>query len=263
MLDLDLYSSGLAMTLCVGLAAWVVSIGKRDVGLADSVWPLLVFALTVLYVSLAPVSTPRALIVLFVVSVWATRLCVFVTVRNWRRPEDRRYQALRAANEPGFWWKSLYMVFGLQAVLAWVISLPLLGAILGGTTLGWLDYGAVTLWLIGFGMQTIADQQLAGFNARPANRARVLDRGLWRYTRHPNYFGEACIWWGLYLFAVSAGAWWSIIGPVLVTALLLRVGGVALLEKDIGQRRPSYRAYMQRTNAFFPGPTRQPAPGPI
>lgn len=262
MFDIDLYATGLAIALGVAFAAWATSIRRHNVSIVDSVWPLLVLGLTVSYVTLAPVSTARALIVLFVVTVWATRLSVFVTLRNRFRPEDRRYRALRASNDPGFWFKSLYMVFALQATLAWILSLPLLGAIHGGTTLGWIDYAAATLWLIGFGLQAIGDQQLAAFNAHPENHSRVLDRGLWRYTRHPNLFGEACIWWGFYLFAVAAGAWWSIVAPVLVTTLLLRVGGIALIEKDIGERRPDYRAYMRRTNAFIPGPPRQAAPGP-
>jgi steroid 5-alpha reductase family enzyme len=262
MLDLDLYASGLVVSLGIALAAWAISNPRRDVSVVDSVWPLMVLAMAVTYVTLAPVSTARAMIVLFVVTVWATRLSVFVTLRNRGRPEDRRYRTLRETHEPGFWLKSLYMVFALQAILAWIISLPLLGAIHGATPLNWIDYAATTTWLLGFGLQAISDQQLATFNARPENRTRVLDRGLWRYTRHPNLFGEACIWWGFYLFAVAAGAWWSIVAPALITVLLLRVGGIALIERDIGERRPSYRAYKQRTNAFFPGPTRQPAHGP-
>ena len=257
MFDLDIYASGLAVVIAAAIAAWAVSIPRHDVSGADSLWSLFFLALTVVYITLAPVSTARALVVLFVVTVWATRLSVFVTLRNRGKPEDRRYRAIRDVNEPNFWFKSLYLVFGLQAILAWVISLPLLGAILGPAPLGWLDYVAVTLWLIGFGIETIGDQQLAAFNANPANRGRVLDRGLWRYTRHPNYFGEACLWWGFYLFALSAGAWWSVIAPALVTLLLLRVSGVALLERDISRRRPDYRDYSRRTNAFFPGPPRQ------
>jgi steroid 5-alpha reductase family enzyme len=107
--------------------------------------------------------------------------------------------------------------------------------------------------LFGILFESIADAQLAAFKARPDSQGQVMDTGLWRYTRHPNYFGECCVWWGFYLFAVSAGGWWSIVSPLLMTILLLRVSGVTLLEKDIGERRPAYRDYVQRTNAFIPG----------
>jgi steroid 5-alpha reductase family enzyme len=145
-------------------------------------------------------------------------------------------------------------VFVFQAGLAWLISLPLLGAIAGaGGPLGWLDALGVALWLIGLVFEAAGDWQLQRFKSDPANAGRVMEQGLWRYTRHPNYFGDFCIWWGLYLVALSAGAWWSIIGPALMSILLLRFSGVALLEQDIGDRRPQYASYIRRTNAFFPG----------
>jgi steroid 5-alpha reductase family enzyme len=259
MFDVQIYAGGLAVGLAIAVAAWLVSIGKRNASIADSLWSLLFLAMTVTYIALAPALSERAYLLLFIVTVWAVRLSVFITLRNWGAPEDRRYQAIRADNEPGFWLKSLYVVFGLQAILAWIISMPLLGTVLGASPLGWLDFAAVMLWLVGFGFESIGDQQLAHFRADPSNRGKVLDAGLWRYTRHPNYFGEACIWWAYYLFALAAGAWWTIIGPVLVSFLLLRVSGVTLLEKDIGERRPDYRDYIRRTNAFFPGPPRASA----
>ncbi|NBC14750.1 MAG: DUF1295 domain-containing protein [Gammaproteobacteria bacterium] len=259
MFDLDAYGAGLAVVLGIAVAAWLVSIPKRDVSFVDSLWSLFFLALTVTYIALAPALTERAYLLLFLVTVWAVRLSVFITLRNLGQPEDRRYQAIRSDNEPGFWLKSLYLVFGLQAILAWIISLPLLGVVLGGAPLGWLDFAAVTLWLVGFGFEAIGDQQLARFKADPRNAGRVLDTGLWRYTRHPNYFGEACIWWAYYLLALAAGAWWTIIGPLLMTYLLLRISGVSILEKDIGERRPAYRDYRRRTNTFVPGPPKAPA----
>jgi steroid 5-alpha reductase family enzyme len=147
-------------------------------------------------------------------------------------------------------------VFGLQAALAWVISLPLLAATGSTAPLGWLDAAGVALWLVGMIFEAGGDWQLARFKRDPANRGKVLDTGLWRYTRHPNYFGDFCVWWGFFLIALSAGGWWSIVGPLAMSFLLLKVSGVALLEKDIGERRPAYRDYIRRTNAFFPGPPR-------
>jgi steroid 5-alpha reductase family enzyme len=259
MFDVQIYAAGLAVSLVMAVIGWLLSVGKQDVSIADSLWPLLFLAMTITYLALAPALAERAYLLLFLVTVWAVRLSVFITLRNWGEPEDRRYQALRTAHDPGFGRKSFYLVFGTQAILAWVISLPLLGVVLGATPLGWVDFLAVGLWLLGFFFEAIGDQQLAHFRADPANRSRVLDRGLWRYSRHPNYFGEACIWWAWFLFAVAAGAWWTILGPLLMTFLLLRVGGVPLLEQGIGERRPAYRDYTRRTNTLLPGPPRAPA----
>jgi steroid 5-alpha reductase family enzyme len=137
-----------------------------------------------------------------------------------------------------------------------VISIPLLAAINSTTPLGWLDAIGAALWLVGMVFEAGGDWQLLRFRRNPANQGRVLDSGLWRYTRHPNYFGDFCVWWGLFLIALAAGGWWSVAGPLLMSFLLLEVSGVALLEKDIGERRPAYRDYVRRTNAFFPGPPR-------
>lgn len=256
MFDLDLYGLGLACALALGMLAWLIHIPRGDAGVADSFWSLYLLAMASVYALSAPNAGERAVLALFLVTLWAARLSAYVTRRNWGGPEDRRYAALRAANDPGFWWKSLYLVFGLQPVLAWIISLPLLTIMLGNSPLGWLDYLALALWLVGLFFETVGDQQLAEFKSQPANQDQVMDRGLWRYTRHPNYFGEACMWWAIYLFAVAAGGWWTIVSPVLSTWLLLRLSGVALLERTIVERRPGYRAYIARTNAFLPGPPR-------
>jgi steroid 5-alpha reductase family enzyme len=149
--------------------------------------------------------------------------------------------------------KSVYLIFGLQALLAWLISLPLHAAVLGASPLNWLDGLGAVLWLVGFAFEAGGDWQLARFKADPANRGKVMDRGFWRYTRHPNYFGDFAVWWGFYLIGAAAGGWWSFVGPVLMSVLLMRVSGVTLLEKDIGERRPQYADYIRRTNAFFPG----------
>jgi steroid 5-alpha reductase family enzyme len=149
-------------------------------------------------------------------------------------------------------------VFGMQALLAWVISLPLLGGIAGEPhPLGVLDALGVALWLVGWTFESVGDWQLARFKRDPANAGRVMDRGLWRFTRHPNYFGDFCVWWGFYAIALAAGAWWSIVGPMIMSVLLWRVSGVALLERHIGKRRPEYAEYVRRTNAFFPGPQKR------
>ena len=122
---------------------------------------------------------------------------------------------------------------------------------------GMMDILGAALAIFGIAFESLADAQLAQFKADAANAGRVMDRGLWRYSRHPNYFGEFCVWWGFYVIALGAGGWWTVFSPLLMTLLLLRVTGVALLEKDIGERRPAYRDYIARTNAFFPGPSKE------
>jgi steroid 5-alpha reductase family enzyme len=268
--DLSVYLSGLVVLAGAAFLTWVPSVFLRNVAIVDGLWSLMfLFAAATYWYTApgfdaptgglhepAPGIVERRELVLALVGVWALRLSVYITARNWGHGEDRRYQAIRARNDPGFTFKSLYLVFLFQALLAWVISLPLLGAILGVRPLGWLDYAGVALWVVGMVFEAGGDWQLARFKADPANRGKVMDRGLWRYTRHPNYFGDFCVWWGFYLIAVSAGAWWTLPGPLLMSVLLMRVSGVTLLEKDIGERRPAYADYVRRTNAFFPGPPR-------
>jgi len=254
---LTIFLCGLPVVVLAACLTWVVSLFKRNVAIVDSLWSPMFLMLGFTYASLAPAAGPRGLLMLVLVTVWGLRLALHITWRNWGHGEDRRYQAIRARNEPNFACKSLYLVFVLQAVLAWLISLPLLGALetagaAGPGALGWLDYAGAAVWLVGFVFEAGGDWQLVRFKADPANRDKVMDRGFWRLTRHPNYFGDFCVWWGLYLLALAAGAWWSIAGPVLMSVLLMRVSGVALLEKDIGERRPKYADYVRRTNAFFP-----------
>jgi steroid 5-alpha reductase family enzyme len=251
--DLDIYLTALLPVLAIAILAWLASLPRGDVSMVDSLWSLFFLALCASYYLLNEFGTVRGILVLVLVSIWAVRLSAYITWRNWGEPEDARYQALRRKYSPNFAIKSLGIVFLLQGVLAWIVSLPLLAATTGSIPLNMIDIAAIALVIFGILFESIADAQLAAFKAVPGNRGQVMDRGLWRYTRHPNYFGECCVWWGFYLFAVAAGGWWSVLSPLLMTFLLLRVSGVSLLEKDIVERRPGYRDYMERTNAFIPG----------
>lgn len=254
-----IFISGLGVMAALTVSTWLLSLRLRDVSIVDSVWSLFFLAGAVSYSALATGNPVRVTIVLALVALWALRLSIYLTWRNWGEPEDHRYRAMRAKHEPGFAFKSLYIIFGLQAVLAWIISAPLFAAAAGPWSIGVLDYLGIAVVVTGIAFETIADAQLARFKARPENAGRVLDTGLWRYTRHPNYFGDFCVWWGFYLIAASAGGWWTIFAPLLMSVLLMKVSGVTLLEKDIGERRPKYADYIARTNAFFPGPSRQVA----
>lgn len=245
--------TGLATALILALLTWLVSVVKRDVSIVDSVWSVLILAAACTYAAMMVEAGPRTPLVLGLVALWAARLAAYLTWRNWGEPEDRRYVEIRKRNEPHFALKSVYLIFALQGVLAWIVSLSLLAAIGSAAPLHGLDAAGVALFVFGFAFETIADLQLARFKSRSENRGQVLATGLWRYTRHPNYFGELCVWWGFYLMAAAAGGWWTIVSPLLMSLLLLRVSGVTLLEKDIGERRPAYRDYVARTNALFPG----------
>ena len=251
---LELWLNALPALLGAAALTWVVSAVKRNVTIVDTLWSLLFVIAAGVYVASVELPSQRAWLVLGLVSLWGVRLAAYLAWRNRGHEEDRRYQAIRRRNEPNFTLKSLWLIFGFQAVLAWVISLPLAGAIAGDAPLGLLDWLGVGLWTVGLYFEAVGDWQLARFKSNRANAGQVMDRGLWRHTRHPNYFGDFCVWWGLYLVALSAGAWWSIVGPLIMSFLLLRFSGVRLLERDIGERRPAYAEYVRRTNAFFPGP---------
>jgi len=243
----------LAALAALAFCTWLISLAKRDVSIVDSVWSLMILLAAAVYALLLPQEGDYTGVVLALTTLWALRLAGYITWRNHGAGEDRRYQDIRARNQPHFEWKSLYLVFWLQAVLAWLVSLSLLAAMAGMRAWGWLDTLGVAVVLFGIVFEALGDAQLAAFKDKPENHGRVMDSGLWRYTRHPNYFGEFCVWWGFYLMALSAGAWWALVSPLLMSVLLLKVSGVTLLEKDITERRPAYRDYIARTNAFFPG----------
>jgi len=252
----------LAAVATLALATWLVSVVRRDASLADRMWPAFIAAAAIVCWRSLPTSALRRDVMLALALVWALRLGVYITWRNWGHGEDRRYQAIRARNEPGFAFKSLYLVFALQGLLAWFVAAPFLVGMAGTRPFGAADAIGAAICAFGIAFEAIGDAQMARFKANTGHRREVLDRGLWRYTRHPNYFGEACVWWGLALMALSAagaGGAWCLVSPLLMTLLLLKVSGVSLLEKDIGERRPAYRDYVQRTPAFFPD---RPRPRP-
>jgi steroid 5-alpha reductase family enzyme len=253
MLSPAIYFITLAYLSAFAVLGWLLSLKPRNVTLVDSLWALFFLLACLINVFYLPQVSTRAWLVLTLVSLWSIRLSGYLHWRNHGKPEDARYQAIRARNEPNFEYKSLYLVFLLQAILAWMISLPLQAAMQSANSnMTWLDGLGLIFWLIGMGFQVVGDLQLARFKSKPSNRGKVLDTGVWRYTRHPNYFGESCIWWGYYCIALAAGAWWAILSPMFMTFLLVKVTGVKLLEADIATRRPAYADYINRTSAFIP-----------
>jgi steroid 5-alpha reductase family enzyme len=251
-----LAAPGLGVIAALALATWAMSLWRRDASLADRLWPVAIAAASCVHALGVPALTLRAEVLLALVLAWGARLAVYITRRNWGHGEDRRYAQMRAQWPEHFGLYSLVVVFGLQALLAWCVSAPVLVGVWGGRPWGGLDTAGLALALFGGVFEAVADAQMARFKADPAQAGQVMDRGLWRYSRHPNYFGEACFWWGIGLLALGAaglaGAW-GLVSPLLMTWLLLKVSGVRLLEHDIGERRPAYRDYTRRTRAFVPG----------
>lgn len=247
-----IYLNGLYLLLAFALAGWLLSLYRNNVTHVDSMWSLFLLLAGFSYVHQSPILSDRSFVVLVLLILWSLRLSLYLTWRNWGTQEDHRYAAIRKNNSPNFGLKSLYIIFGLQAVLAWIISLPILGTSISSNGLNFLDIAGVALVSFGLVWETIADWQLSIFKANKGNEDNVLDTGLWRYCRHPNYFGECCVWWGFYAIALAAGAWWSLPSALLMTFLLLKFSGVVLLEKDISHRRPNYVEYVKTTNAFIP-----------
>jgi steroid 5-alpha reductase family enzyme len=250
----------LAVTVGAMLALWLLSLALRDVSIVDIFWGLGFVMIAWLGWSTGSSGDPeRRLLSTAIVTVWGVRLGGYLLWRNWGEEEDPRYQAMRRHYGGRFPLVSLAIVFGLQAGLMWTVSLPVQVVHIGsGPPLGPLDALGTALAAVGLFFESVGDVQLAHFRSDPANAGRVMDRGLWRYTRHPNYFGDCCVWWGLFLVALpTTWGWLSVVGPLLMTFLLLRVSGVAMLERSIGKRRPEYAAYVERTSAFFPRPPRR------
>jgi steroid 5-alpha reductase family enzyme len=235
---------------------WALSLPLRDASIADVFWGP-GFAFTAIVAAFLSPPSARATLLVVLTSAWGLRLAFHIGTR-WRKKkeEDRRYQAMRATWGDRFPVVSLFTVFLLQGALLWVVSLPLqAGAALGAVSpLGPADLAGVLVFAVGLVFEAVGDAQLSRFLADPSSRGRVMETGLWRYTRHPNYFGDALVWWGRGIIGAATGTWWCLVGPALMTFLLVRVSGVSLLEKDIAGRRPEYVAYIRRTSPFLPRP---------
>ena len=255
----------LALVLGIMVALWLVSVRIRDSSIVDLFWGLgfAVIAWATLWRS-GGVS-PRAFLLVLLTTVWSLRYSWHVWRRNIGHGEDYRYASMREATEAkGRSWatRSLYVVFLLQGVIMWLVSLPVqFGQLYAEPiTLGWPAMAGLALWIIGVLFEAVGDAQLKRFRRNPENRGTVLQTGLWRYTRHPNYFGNACLWWGIWLCAMEVdAAAWAFLSPVLMTWALLKFSGVPILEKHMAATRPGYADYMKRTSMFFPLPPKKAA----
>lgn len=238
-------------------AVWVVSLFRRDVSIVDLFWGIgfVLIAWRSLWVTEEP--SPLACLLVGMVTLWGARLSGYLTWRNWGEPEDRRYAAMR--DRWGGWFPtvSYFTVFLLQAALTWIIATPVQMGISVGGPVGGVALLGLAVWATGLFLETVGDYQLARFKGDPSNQGKVMNRGLWRYTRHPNYFGDFLVWWGVYLASTQSGVVWpTLVGPVLMSVLLMKVSGVTLLESSLKSRVEGYEEYARSTNAFFPGPPR-------
>lgn len=255
MTSIEMALAGLSVALGMMTLVWIVSLWKRDASIIDIFWGSGFALLTWYYLISVGQPTTRAYLVAALVTLWGGRLSLYILWRNWGEDEDYRYQEMRARDPKTFPWRSLFTIFWLQATLLWAISIPLLRAVIAASpeTLTLLDGFGALVFAVGFAFETVGDWQLARFKREPRNKGKVFDRGLWRFTRHPNYFGDAAVWWGLFLIAAATpGSFWTIYSPAVMTFLLMRVSGVSLLEQRLREAKPAYRDYVERTSAFFP-----------
>ena len=243
---------------------WVVSLALRDSSIVDSFWGVGFVAVAVAVAGASPAGpaslAPRAYLIGGLVAVWGLRLSHYIFWRNRGKGEDYRYRKWREEAGPSWWWRSYFKVFLLQGIILWLVAAPVVAALAAqeARPLGWLDVAGVAVWLTGFCFEAVGDWQLSRFKADPANKGKLFTGGVWRYTRHPNYFGDAAVWWGHYLVAAASGAWWTAFSPALMTFLLVRVSGVSMLEAALRDSKPGYREYIETTSAFIPRPPRRP-----
>lgn len=253
----------LALIVAVMTGLWLAALRVRDVSFIDAVWPLGMLLLAVATFPRTDGDPVRKWLLLWLVGVWALRLGWHLFGRWWRQGADARYveilESMKQTRNWGFGKTALLAVFLPQAGLAWLTSLPVqLGQVDYAPAVGWLGWTGAVLAVIGIGFESIGDAQLSAFKKDPANQGRVLDTGLWRWTRHPNYFGDACVWWGLYLIAAETGPGaWAIAGPLFLTFTLTKWSGIGITEKAIHSSRPGYADYVRRTSAFIPWPPKK------
>jgi len=234
---------------------WVLSVIVKNVSIVDLFWGFGFVVVNAFYAFMSSEMTTRKILVLVLVSVWGLRLSIYLAWRNLGKGEDFRYREFRRKYGPErYWWVSYFQTFLLQGVLMMIVSLPLLAVNAGTGTnpIGIIDFIGVLVWVTGFTFEAGGDLQLARFKGNPKNKGKVLNTGFWKYTRHPNYFGDSAAWWAYALFSLAAGGYWQIIGSVIMTLLIIRISGVALLEKTLVDTKPEYRDYIRKTSAFMP-----------
>ncbi len=244
----------LAVLLFFYMSAWfVLSLVKKRNDVADTAWGLGFMLLTWVSFFIGHAQNIRGLLVGLLVSIWGIRLAWHIHKRNKDKSEDYRYAKWRQEWGKWFYIRSFAQVYLLQGVLLFFIVLPVLFINKsGGPALKVLDFVGLAVWILGFVFESVGDAELARFIKNPNNKGKLLQSGLWQYTRHPNYFGEVTMWWGIWLIAISVPShFFSIIGPITITVLILKVSGIPLLEKKMAEN-PDFAEYKRKTSMFFP-----------
>jgi steroid 5-alpha reductase family enzyme len=252
---IQIYLQALLVIMIMMSLLWVISIPLKNVSIVDLFWGFGFVVAAFVYFLKTDGPDIRKILLVTMVTTWGLRLSLYLAWRNIGKGEDYRYQSFRRKyGEHRYWWISFFQTFLLQGLLMWLISAPLLGAqyYKGDNALHLLDYLGLLVWLIGFVFEAGGDLQLARFKTNPANKGKVMNRGFWHYTRHPNYFGDAAVWCGYALVCISAGSYVPVLGTVLMVALIIKVSGVALLEKSLKETKPEYKDYIEKTSAFIP-----------
>ena len=249
----DLIALQIAVVTLYASLWFLVALRLRRNDVADVAWGAGFIVLALVGQFAAAAVSNRGILVLALVTIWGLRLSLHIGLRNQGKPEDPRYRKWREEWGRHATLRAYFQVFLLQGLLTVVILIPVTYTLAHQSSdLTWLDALGAAVWLVGFVFESVGDLQLARFKKAPGNRGRVITSGLWKYTRHPNYFGDALQWWAFYLIALAAGGWWTVFSPLLMTTLLVRVSGVSLLEKSLAQSKPGYREYMATTSAFVP-----------
>jgi steroid 5-alpha reductase family enzyme len=251
-MELNYIVAGIVLAYMTGWFLFALAKGRNDV--ADTAWGIGFIVAAASSFFLYGAHIDRALVVLVLITIWGSRLAYHIHRRNRNRTEDPRYKAWRDAWGSWFYVRSYLQVFLLQGALLLLIVSPalIMGAYRGTTVLTIFDILGLLIWIKGFAFESIGDAQLRKFIADPANKGKIMDRGLWKYTRHPNYFGEVLQWWGIFVIGLSVpNGIWGIIGPLTITFLILKVSGVPLLEKAFAGK-PGFEEYKRKTSVFIP-----------
>jgi len=250
----QVYLQGLLLIVVFFTIIWGLSVFLKNAGIVDIFWGAGFVLVGVFYFIITPDYSTRKILSVILTTIWGLRLSFHIMLRNIGKPEDYRYQEFRRHyGEKRYWWFSYFQVFLLQGFLLWLISAPLLASsFFTQKPFGFIDIIALLVWITGFVFEAGGDWQLMRFKAKPENHGKLLTTGLWKYTRHPNYFGDAAVWWGFALLSVAAGCYLPLLSALLMHWLLLRVSGVAMLERTLKNTKPGFEDYMKNTNAFFP-----------
>lgn len=252
---MTLFLQASSVILVLVTLLWIWSVVIKNASIVDLFWGFGFVVVNTFYAFMSGELNSRKILILVLLSIWGLRLAIFLAWRNIGKGEDFRYQEFRRNYGPKrYWWFSFFQTFLLQGVLMMIVSLPLLviNSSADSGDLKLLDYLGIAVWLIGFAFESGGDFQLSRFKKNKANKGKVLNTGFWKYTRHPNYFGDSAVWWAYAIFSIAAGGYWQIVGSIVMTLLIIKISGVAMLEKTLNETKPQYKEYIQKTNSFFP-----------